>query len=80
MSRWLNPLISNNNIFNFSIHKPYNKLSPKEIDILWNGKGVFKGIYKFFDYLSSKKHKIQYLLYVSKILMSREHTLSLIHI
>ena len=66
MSRWLNPLISNNNIFNFSIHKPYNKLSTKEIDILWNGKGVFKGIYKFFDYLSSKKHKIQYRVMASR--------------
>tara|TARA_B100000405_G_scaffold64341_1_gene43999 strand:- start:40 stop:2793 length:2754 start_codon:yes stop_codon:yes gene_type:complete len=66
MSRWLNPLISNNNIFNFSIHKPYNKLSPKEIDMLWNGKGVFKGIYKFFDYLSSKKHKIQYRVMASR--------------
>ena len=66
MSRWLNPLISNNNIFNFSIHKPYNKLSPKEMDILWNGKGVFKGIYKFFDYLSSKKHKIQYRVMASR--------------
>ena len=66
MSRWLNPLISNNNIFNFSIHKPYNKLSLKEIDILWNGKGVFKGIYKFFDYLSSKKHKIQYRVMASR--------------
>ena len=66
MSRWLNPLISNNNIFNFPIHKPYNKLSPKEIDMLWNGKGVFKGIYKFFDYLSSKKHKIQYRVMASR--------------
>ena len=66
MSRWLNPLISNNNIFNFSIHKPYNKLSPKEIDMLWNGKGVFKGIYKFFDYLTSKKHKIQYRVMASR--------------
>ena len=46
MSRWLNPLISNN-IFNFSIHKPYNKLSPKEMDILWNGKGVFKKYISF---------------------------------
>ena len=66
MSRWLNPLISNNNIFNFSIHKPYNKLSPKEMDILWNGKGVFKGIYNFFDYLSAKKHKIQYRVMASR--------------
>ena len=66
MSRWLNPLISNNNIFNFSIHKPYNKLSPNEIDILWNGKGAFKGIYKFFDHLSSKKHKIQYRVMASR--------------
>ena len=66
MSRWLNPLILNNNIFNFSIHKPYNKLSEKEIDILWNGKGVFKGINKFFDYLSSKKHKIQYRVMASR--------------
>ena len=66
MSRWLNPLISNNNIFKFSIHKPYNKLSEKEIDILWNGKGVFKGIYSFFDYLNSKKHKIQYRVMASR--------------
>ena len=66
MSRWLNPLISNNNIFKFSIHKPYNQLSSKEIDILWNGKGTFKGIYKFFDYLTSKKHKIQYRVMSSR--------------
>ena len=66
MSRWLNPLILNNNIFKFPIHKPYNKLSEKELDILWNGKAAFKGINRFFDYLSSKKHKIQYRVMASR--------------
>ena len=66
MNRWLQPLISNNDVIKFSIHKPYNQLTEREIDVLWNGHNDFKGIYKFFNYLESKKHKIQYRVLSSR--------------
>ncbi len=66
MNRWLSPLISNSDIIKFSIHKPYNQLTEREIDILWNGQNDFKGVYKFFNYLDSKKHKIQYRVLSSR--------------
>ena len=37
--------------FNVDIHKPYIKLTEEEKKIVWEGKGVFKGLNKFFKYL-----------------------------
>ena len=59
-------LINNADKFNFPIYKPYNKLSSKEIDILWNGNEHFTGINKFFNYLEKKNYKIQ-----NRVLLSR---------
>jgi excinuclease ABC subunit A len=59
-------LINNADKFIFPIYKPYNKLSSKEIDILWNGNEHFTGINKFFNYLEKKNYKIQ-----NRVLLSR---------
>lgn len=42
-----------------SIHKPYNKLSEKEIDIVWNGTKSFEGINDYFKDLAASSYKIQ---------------------
>ncbi len=60
MKAWLKPLISNNREYNVDIHRPYNQLSPEEKKIIWEGKGVFKGIHRFFQYLEKKSYKIQF--------------------
>ena len=59
LSKWKNRFISKSLEFNFPIHRAYKDLSKKEKDILWNGHKKCKGIYQFFDYLETKKYKIQ---------------------
>ena len=54
-----NRFISKSLEFNFPIHRAYKDLSKKEKDILWNGHKKCKGINQFFDYLETKKYKIQ---------------------
>ena len=59
-------LINNADSFKFPIYKPYNKLSKKEIEILWDGNEHFTGINKFFMYIEKKNYKIQ-----NRVLLSR---------
>ncbi len=66
MKKWLNPLIENASDFKINIHTPYNELNEKEKDLIWNGKGSFKGIYKFLEYLDKKSYKIQYRIIASR--------------
>ena len=66
MKVWLDPLLENSKQLEFNIHKLYKDLSKNEIDILWNGKGPFKGINKFFKYLERKSYKIQYRIISSR--------------
>ncbi|ANQ50822.1 excinuclease ABC subunit UvrA [Flammeovirga sp. MY04] len=66
MKKWLKPLTDNAHENGFPIFRSYNELSDDEKDILWNGKGKFKGINKFFDHLASKTHKIQYRVMLSR--------------
>ena len=66
MKAWLKPLISNNREYKVDIHKPYNTLSVEEKKIIWEGKGAFKGINKFFKYLEKKSYKIQYRIIASR--------------
>jgi excinuclease ABC subunit A len=66
MKIWLDPLLQNSQILEFNIHKAYSELSKKELDILWNGSGKFKGINKFFKYLERKSYKIQYRIIASR--------------
>jgi excinuclease ABC subunit A len=46
-----------------NIDKPYQDLTEKELDIIWNGKADYAGIHGFFDYLESKKYKMHYRIY-----------------
>jgi len=66
MSEWAKPLLKNGIKFNFPIHRPYNELSEKEKDLLWNGNSYFEGIHAFFKYLESKTYKIQYRVMLSR--------------
>ena len=66
MKVWLKPLISNNRECKVNIHKPFNQLSPEETQIIWEGKGAFKGINKFFQYLEKKSYKIQFRIIASR--------------
>lgn len=66
MSEWVKPLLKNGIKFNFPIHRPYNELSQKEQELLWNGNTYFEGIHAFFKYLESKTYKIQYRVMLSR--------------
>jgi len=66
MSQWLKTLVKNGIKFDFPIHRPYNELSRKEVELLWNGNEHFDGINDFFKYLESKMHKIQYRVMLSR--------------
>jgi excinuclease ABC subunit A len=66
MRPWLEPLITNNQKWNFPIHRPYKELSITEQQLLWTGYQSFKGLYPFFDYLTSQTHKVQYRVLLSR--------------
>ena len=59
ISIWKDRFIMRSGKYNFPIHKPYNALSKKEKDLLWNGKNKCKGINHFFQKLEIDKYKIQ---------------------
>ncbi len=63
---WKERFIQRAAALDFPIHKPYNKLSQEQQDLLWEGKGSLKGIYDFFDYLEEKSYKIQYRVMLSR--------------
>jgi len=50
----------------FPIHRPYYDLSDQEREMLWNGTHGAWGINQFFQYLSSKTHKIQYRVMLAR--------------
>lgn len=62
MSEWKTQCIRNASAAGFPIHRPYNKLSDKELDYLWNGSsdGSFTGINGFFAMVDENQYKIQY--------------------
>lgn len=66
MREWLDQFIAFAGDFDFPIHRSYNELSAKEIDLLWEGKGRMKGLNQFFDYLKSKSYKIHYRIMLSR--------------
>lgn len=66
MSEFVKPLLKNGIKFNFPIHRPYNELSQKEQELLWNGNTYFEGIHAFFKYLETKSYKIQYRVMLSR--------------
>lgn len=66
MGKWQKPLLQNGIKFDFPIHRSYADLTQQERDLLWNGNEYFDGIHQFFQYLSSKMHKIQYRVMLSR--------------
>jgi excinuclease ABC subunit A len=66
MSEWQKPLIKNGIKFDFPIHRPYNELTEKQRQLLWNGNEYFDGIHAFFKHIESKSYKIQYRVMLSR--------------
>ncbi len=66
MSKWKDKLVYNADKFNFPIHRPYFELTDEQKRVLWNGNRFFKGIYSFFDYVETKKYKIQYRVMLAR--------------
>jgi excinuclease ABC subunit A len=66
MVKWKERLIYNADKFNFPIHRPYFELTSEQREILWKGNRYFKGINSFFDYLETKKYKIQYRVMLAR--------------
>lgn len=66
MSWYNQQLIDNAKYFNFPIHRPYANLTKEQRDTLWYGNSYFDGIYSFFDWVESKKYKIQYRYLLSR--------------
>ncbi|MBO6493949.1 MAG: excinuclease ABC subunit UvrA [Roseivirga sp.] len=66
MRKWLAPLLKHGIEFDFPIHRAYAELTPEEQEVLWTGNKYFKGLNKFFEYLESKTHKIQYRVMLSR--------------
>lgn len=66
MSEWKRQLISLAESLDFPIHKPYYKLSEKDKEILWRGKGDWPGIDGFFNWVETQRHKIQYRTLLSR--------------
>lgn len=57
MSNYLKRFIAKSEKSNFPIHRPINKLTPEEYELLWEGKG---GIMDFFGMVQQNLYKIQY--------------------
>lgn len=66
MSEWKQELIRMAPSLGFPVHRPYCDLSEKELDILWHGKGAFKGIDGFFKMVESNQYKIQYRVMLAR--------------
>ena len=66
MVKWKERLIYNADKFDFPIHRPYFELTADQKQVLWNGNRYFKGINNFFEYLETKKYKIQYRVMLAR--------------
>ncbi len=66
MSWFHEQLVMNAHKFGFPIHTPYNQLTQREKDLLWNGNEHFIGILDFFKELESKRYKIQNKYMISR--------------
>lgn len=66
MSEWKREFIRQAPSLGFPIHRPYCDLTEDELDILWHGKGRFKGIDGFFRMVESNQYKIQYRVMLAR--------------
>ncbi|MXV37601.1 excinuclease ABC subunit UvrA [Flavobacteriaceae bacterium Ap0902] len=66
MSEWKDRLIYLSDQLKFPIHKPYHELTEAQYDILWHGKGEWKGLDGFFKMMEENTYKIQYRVMLSR--------------
>ena len=68
MSEWKNEFIHVAARHGFPIHKPYNDLTPEQLDLLWHGTGdnEWTGIDGFFAWIQSKAYAIQYRVLLAR--------------
>ncbi len=66
MSLWKDEFCKSAAKYKFPIHRPYNKLSDEEKNLLWHGAKGLHGIDEFFQMVEKESYKIQY-----RVLMSR---------
>jgi excinuclease ABC subunit A len=66
MSEWKNEFMRSAGRYKFPIHRPYNELTPKQKDLLWNGDGDLPSINRFFEYLENNLYKIQYRVMLAR--------------
>ena len=66
MSEWAKPLLKNGIKFDFPVHRPYSELTQQQRDLVWNGNEYFEGLHEFFKYITTKTHKIQYRVMLSR--------------
>lgn len=66
MSLYKQDLVLNAYKFDFPVHRPYNKLTEKQKQLLWEGNQYFIGINDFFKWVESENYKIQYRVLISR--------------
>jgi excinuclease ABC subunit A len=66
MKKWLVPLINEAPTLGFPIHRSIQDLTTEEYNLLWDGKGNFKGLNKFIKFLEARTIKIQYRVMLSR--------------
>lgn len=67
MSEWKKDFIKRAKKLDFPIHRPYNKLTDRERDILWHTKDAeFPSIDNFFEWVATQQHKIQYRVMLAR--------------
>ncbi|GJM17357.1 MAG: UvrABC system protein A [Thermodesulfobacteriota bacterium] len=59
-------LMENAAEYGVDVNKPFSKLSKKQIDLVYEGMGSFKGINGFFKYLERKNYKMHVRVFLSK--------------
>lgn len=64
--KWLDRLINKAHEFDFPLHTPYEDLTQKQKDILWDGNKYVKGIHDYFEKIEKKAYKIQ-----NRVLLAR---------
>ena len=64
--QWIEPLLQSTEGPRFPTHLPYEELGTDEKEVLWKGRGAFRGLYHFFKQIEAKKHKIQYRVMLSR--------------
>lgn len=66
MKKWVIPLINEAPTLGFPIHRAIQDLTAEEYEMLWEGKGKFKGLNKFIKFLEARTIKIQYRVMLSR--------------